>query len=59
MLKAIHICNSHQSTLHQKLQKSMSLPTLSAERKKYENTTTYKNNSGFVLNFKFVSLFKF
>jgi hypothetical protein len=27
-LKAIHICNSHQPTLRQKLQKSMSLPTL-------------------------------
>ena len=27
-LKAIHICNSHESPHHQKLQKSMSLPTL-------------------------------
>ena len=27
-LKAIHICNSHQPTHRQKLQKSMSLPTL-------------------------------
>ena len=26
--KAIHICNSHEPTLNQKLQKSMSLPTL-------------------------------
>ena len=31
----------------------MSLPTLSAERKiKYENTTMYKNNSGFSEEFK-------
>jgi hypothetical protein len=31
----------------------MSLPTLSAERKiKYENTTMYKNNSGFSEKFK-------
>jgi len=27
-LKAIHICNSHEPPHHQKLQKSMSLPTL-------------------------------
>lgn len=27
-LKAIHICNSHQPPHRQKLQKSMSLPTL-------------------------------
>ena len=27
-LKAIHICNSHKPTHRQKLQKSMSLPTL-------------------------------
>jgi hypothetical protein len=33
-LKAIHICNSHQPTLRQKLQKSMSLPTLNDGRKK-------------------------
>ena len=39
--KAIHIRNSLQPTLRQKLQKSMSLPTLQAERKiKYENTIT-------------------
>jgi hypothetical protein len=44
-LKAIHICNSHQPTLRQKLQKSMSLPTLQTERKiKYENTTMYIKN---------------
>jgi hypothetical protein len=33
-LKAIHIYNSHQPTLRQKLQKSMSLPTLQTEREK-------------------------
>jgi hypothetical protein len=33
-LKAIHICNSHQPTHRQKLQKSMSLPTLTDRRKK-------------------------
>ena len=31
----------------------MTLPTLSTERKiKYENTTMYKNNSGFGVKFK-------
>jgi len=28
--KAIHICNSHQQTLHPKLQKSIALPTLAS-----------------------------
>ena len=46
-LKAIHICNSQQPPLRQKLQKSMSLPTLQIERKiKYENTTMCISNSG-------------
>jgi len=40
-LKAIHICNSLIPTLRQKLQKSMSLPTLQTKEKiKYENTTS-------------------
>jgi hypothetical protein len=33
-LKAIHICNSLKPTREPKLQKSMSLPSLSTERKK-------------------------
>jgi hypothetical protein len=42
-LKAIHICNSQQPTLHQKLQKSTSLPTLSTERKKVrKHNNVYK-----------------
>jgi hypothetical protein len=37
-LKAIHICNPHQQTHHQKLQKSMSLPTLETGRKRSTKT---------------------
>jgi hypothetical protein len=33
MLKAIHICTSHQPTQHQKLQKSMSTANFSKFRK--------------------------
>ena len=48
-----HICRSHQPTLRQKLQKSMSLPTLQTERKiKYENTTTAIRNAGFSAKLK-------
>jgi hypothetical protein len=36
-LKAIHICNSHQPPHRQKLQKSMSLPTLTDDRKRTPN----------------------
>jgi hypothetical protein len=35
----------------------MPLPTLQTERKKYENTTMYKNNSGFIAKTK-VSQYK-
>ncbi len=37
---------SHEPTLDQKLQKSMSLPTLITERKKCQWVTTYIKNSG-------------
>ena len=51
--KKTAICNSHQPTLNQKLQKSMSFPTLLAGTKiKYENTTMYKNNSGLIAKTK-------
>jgi hypothetical protein len=47
-LKAIHICNSHKLTQHQKLQKSMSFPTLTDRKnKKYDRTTLCISNSGF------------
>jgi hypothetical protein len=36
-LKAIHICNSHQPTHRQKLQKSMSLPTLTDKQDEKEH----------------------
>jgi hypothetical protein len=36
-LKAIHICNSHQPTHRQKLQKSMSLPTLTHKQDEKEH----------------------
>ncbi len=51
-LKSIHICNSHLPNSSQKLQKSMSLPTLTDGRKKYENTTTAIRNAGFRANLK-------
>jgi len=35
-LKAIHICNSHQPSHRQKLQKSMSLPTLTDKQDEKE-----------------------
>ena len=42
-LKAIHICNSLQQHPSQKLQKSMSLPTLRTERKKVrKHNNVYK-----------------
>ncbi len=42
-----------QATTQAKIAKEYVLPTLSAERKiKYENTTLYKNNSGFSAKFK-------
>jgi len=34
--QAIHICNSHEPTLDQKLQKSMALPTLRKMLTKFE-----------------------
>ena len=36
-LKAIHICNSHQPSHRQKLQKSMSLPTLTDKQDEKEH----------------------
>lgn len=44
-LKAIHICNSHQPTLHQKSQKSMILPALKDNEKEVRphNNVSYKN----------------
>ncbi|MDO9552250.1 hypothetical protein [Rhodonellum sp.] len=36
-LKAIHICNSHQPTHRHKLQKSMSLPTLTDKHDQKEH----------------------
>ncbi len=35
-VKAIHICNSHEPTLDQKLQKSMSLPTMKKMQTRFE-----------------------
>ncbi|MFY7937984.1 MAG: hypothetical protein ACOVOQ_11450 [Flavobacterium sp.] len=47
-LKDIHICNSHQPTQNQKLQKSMSLPTLIDDPiKNTERTTAVCRNGGF------------
>ncbi len=44
-LKAIHICNSHEPTLDQKLQKSMSLPRhrKTAEKKAHTPNKVYKS----------------
>ncbi len=40
-LKAIHICNSQQPTLNQKLQKSMPLPTLIDKRNEKSTKTQH------------------
>ena len=52
-LKAIHICNSHQPSHRQKLQKSMSLPTLTDKQDEKEHrsdniTYTQAGSSCFV-----------
>jgi hypothetical protein len=56
-MKSQRISHTHlqslQPTLKAKIAKEYVLPTLSTERKiKYENTTMYKNNSGFSAKFK-------
>jgi len=68
--KAIHICNSHEPTLTQKLQKSMScqrteemkivanLKDKMTENKECQCLTKAIRNSGNVLIFKFLALNK-
>jgi hypothetical protein len=42
--KAIHICNSHQPTLDQKLSISVSVPTHGRQKRKHDCTTWYIKN---------------
>jgi hypothetical protein len=52
-LKAIHICNSLQPPQKSKIAKEYVFANASKfAEKKYENTTMYKNNSGFCDKFK-------
>ena len=59
MLKAIHICNSHNPTLQPKIAKEYSFAYADGQKvKKYDRTTKAIRNAGKVLNMNIIPLNK-